>query len=668
MLREEDILRMHAAVGVEEEVDSRFALKIGEGVAGKVAAEARPISLHHAAIDPLVKSQAIRDKGVRALYGVPLSHAGSVIGVAYMGSRSAFEFSEEDKLLFRTMASRATAVIVQTQLVADLEKTIADRDRLVSQLAGERARLDQILNQIPVGVLIAEAPAAQLSFINRRCQDILGQHHPPSTPVSEYAGWRLFHLDGRACELAETPRYRALRGEEVIEELKVHRPDGVWLTVRAHAAPVRDHAGQIQSAVVAFEDVSEQKRDEETLRFLSEVGRQLAESIDYETTLDQISRLAIPGIADWFVVDLLREGELASVVVAHSDLAKVKLAKELRRQFPPRRDGERGVAKVLREGRPELIEDISDQLLVGTAMSDEHLRMMRELGMRSAMIVPLSVGGRIIGTASFISTKSGRHFQNSDLEVAQGLADRAALAIENARLFREAETAIRLREEVLAIVSHDMRNPLSSINMAAAMLFKNDPDARTRKQVEVILRATGRMDRLIGDLLDMASIQAGRLAVERKTQDIGSIIAEAVEIAEPLATMNRQELSSQIDTGAARCSVDRERILQLLANLLGNAKKFCPVGGAITVRAVVKGHAVECGVSDTGPGIPEQDVPHIFDPWWSAKHAQKKGVGLGLYISKGIVGAHDGRIWAENRSGSGVTFYFTLPLANETPS
>lgn len=541
MLREGDLLRVRAAVGIEEEVDSRFAVKLGEGLAGKVAAEAQPLLLRHAAIDPLVKSQAIRDKGVRALYAIPLHHAGSVIGVAHMGSRSAFEFSEEDKLLFRTMASRATAVIVQTQLVTDLEKTIADRNGLVSQLAGERARLEQILNQIPVGVLIADAPAAEISFLNKRCQQILGQYLPPSTPPSEYCGWRLFHLDGRPCELAENPRYRAVRGEEVVDEFKVHRPDDDWLIVRAYAAPVRDHTGEIRSAVVAFEDVTGQKHHEETLRFLSEAGRQLAESIDYETTLDQITRLAVPGIADWFVVDLLRDGEVTSVVVAHTDPAKAKLAKELRRQFPPSREGNRGVAKVLREGRPELFEDISDSFLVGTAMSDEHLRLMRELGMRSAMVVPLNVGGRIIGAVSFVSSESGRRFHSGDLEVAQGLADRAALAIENARLFGDAETAIRLREEVLAVVSHDLRNPLSSINLAAAMLFKRDTDPRTRKQLATILRATAGMDRLIGDLLDMASIQAGRLAVERKTQEIAPIIAEAVEIAVPLAKANGQE-------------------------------------------------------------------------------------------------------------------------------
>jgi signal transduction histidine kinase len=196
--------------------------------------------------------------------------------------------------------------------------------------------------------------------------------------------------------------------------------------------------------------------------------------------------------------------------------------------------------------------------------------------------------------------------------------------------------------------------------MSAATLFNRDNDPRTRKQLETILRSTGRMERLIGDLLDMASIRAGRLAVECEPQEIAPIIAEAVEAAEPLVRASSQTLSSEIAVGATRCSVDRDRVLQLLSNLLGNAQKFCPAGGTITVRARVSGNEVECSVHDTGPGVPEKALAHIFDAYWSAKHEPKKGVGLGLYISKGIVEAHGGRIWIENRPGAGATFFFVL--------
>jgi signal transduction histidine kinase len=321
------------------------------------------------------------------------------------------------------------------------------------------------------------------------------------------------------------------------------------------------------------------------------------------------------------------------------------------------------VAKVLRDGQPDLFEEIPDELLASAARNDDELGIMRKLGMRSAMVVPLRVRGRTAGAISFVSAESGRRFDRDDLEIAQGLADRAALAIENARLFREAEKAIRLREDVLAVVSHDLRNPLSSINMSTALLLKRATDTATRKQLETTLRATSRMERLIGDLLDMASIQAGRLSVEREAQELAPIILEAVETARPLATANEQTLSTELAIGSARCSIDRERILQLFSNLLGNAKKFSPSGGTIAIRATRSSNEVECSISDDGPGVSEHDLRQIFDPYWSAKHAQKKGVGLGLYISKGIVEAHGGRIWVENRVGGGAIFYFTLPLA-----
>jgi signal transduction histidine kinase len=415
--------------------------------------------------------------------------------------------------------------------------------------------------------------------------------------------------------------------------------------------------------VVTFDDVTAQKRYEETLRFLSEASRELAESIDYEATLAQIARLAVPGIADWFSVDMLRDGEICSLFVAHGDPAKMELAREFRRRFPSRLDAPRGVARVLREGQPELFEDISDERLAAGAQSAEHLAMMRQLDMRSAMIVPLHVRGRTVGAISFVTTGSGRRYDRRDLEVAQGFADRAAVAIENARLFRDAERAIRLREQVLAVVSHDLRNPLTSINMSATILSKKlAAGAPARRQVEAVERAARRMDRLIGDLLDTASIHAGRLAIEPSPQELVPTIHEATQLAEPLARERGLELSSEISLDEVRCNIDRERVLQLFSNLFGNAIKFCPTGSIITVRAKVSGNEVENSVSDTGPGIPETDLPHIFDPYWSARHA-KNGTGLGLFISKGIVETHGGRIWAESRPGDGATFRFTLPLA-----
>ncbi len=228
--------------------------------------------------------------------------------------------------------------------------------------------------------------------------------------------------------------------------------------------------------------------------------------------------------------------------------------------------------------------------------------------------------------------------------------------------YEEAQHAIRMREEVLAVVSHDLRNPLAAIQMAAALLLlRLGGDARSRKQVETIHRSASRMEHLLADLLDMASIQAGRLSLERQPERPDNLLTELMEVHEPTAREKGLRLQRNCDLGDAFLDVDRDRVLQLLGNLVGNAIKLCQPGDSITVSCADAGREALFAVADTGPGIPETDLPHLFEPYWSAKRHAKKGTGLGLYISKGIVEAHGGRLWVESAIGQGATFYFSLP-------
>lgn len=321
--------------------------------------------------------------------------------------------------------------------------------------------------------------------------------------------------------------------------------------------------------------------------------------------------------------------------------------------------------KVLRTGRAELYEEIPDELFMQIAKDAEHLEILRGLGLASAMTVPMIAHGRTVGAITFVAAESGRRFASRELEVARELAARAALALDNARLFREAQDAVRAREEILAVVSHDLRNPLGAIHMAAELLQLEPPsDPRVRKQLETIHRSADRMGLLIRDLLDMASIQAGRLAVERRPEAADPLVNEALDTHEPAAREKGVEIIRACEVQGERLLCDRDRVLQVFGNLLGNAIKFCGSGDVITVTGEVVGREARFAVSDTGPGIPEEELPHIFRPYWSAERHAKKGTGLGLYISKGIVEAHGGRLWAESKPGEGATFYFTLPLAS----
>src|SRR5688572_11526896 len=277
--------------------------------------------------------------------------------------------------------------------------------------------------------------------------------------------------------------------------------------------------------------------------------------------------------------------------------------------------------------------------------------------------------GRTLGVIQLWGKKDGK-FSEGDEAILTQLAQMCSVALENARLYKAAQDATRARDDLVAIVSHDLRNPVHTINMAASFLLETAPadDRRvtSRRQLEVIRRSANRANRLISDLLDVARIQAGGLAVEPVAVDAGSLVQEAMEAATPLATGKKLTIEREVpDNLPAVCS-DRDRVLQVFGNLIGNAIKFTPEGGRITIRAESETLAVRFSVRDTGPGIPPEHLAHVFDRYWQAKSTAKLGTGLGLSIAKGIVEAHSGRIWVESEPGQGASFFFTLPAAPST--
>jgi signal transduction histidine kinase len=247
--------------------------------------------------------------------------------------------------------------------------------------------------------------------------------------------------------------------------------------------------------------------------------------------------------------------------------------------------------------------------------------------------------------------------------VIHDVTDQRRVEMDNVRLVGEAQDALRAREDLLAIVSHDLRNPLGVVLASSSLLLKSnlppDKEERARRQVEAIQRAGNRMNRLIRDLLDFASIQAGRLSVSIRPQDVAAMVAEVLEVMEPLAAAKTMKLVAEVASDLAiRC--DHDRVIQLFSNLVGNAIKFTPEGGTITVRAAPDGAIVRFSVIDTGPGISADELPHVFDRYYQAQRRNRDGIGLGLSIARGIVEAHGGRIWVESEEGKGSTFSFTL--------
>jgi signal transduction histidine kinase len=282
------------------------------------------------------------------------------------------------------------------------------------------------------------------------------------------------------------------------------------------------------------------------------------------------------------------------------------------------------------------------------------------------LAVPLVARGKLVGSIALMSTNPSRLYGPWDVHLAEALAERAALSLESARLYRDAQQAITLREEVLAIVSHDLKNPLTTIAMVGQMLTRTLPDDRAKlaELANRIERSAGIMQKLISDLLDLSKIQGGALSIDAHPEKFREVSAPVIDVLSAQANAKgvRFEISIPSDLPDVLC--DRSRVGQVLSNLLGNAIKFTPAGGLVRLSVHEGDDDVEVSVSDTGPGIKPDELPKLFEPFWQGAEARTLGAGLGLTIAHGIVVAHGGRIWAESELGAGSTFRFTLPTAH----
>jgi signal transduction histidine kinase len=414
-------------------------------------------------------------------------------------------------------------------------------------------------------------------------------------------------------------------------------------------------------------DVTARQRETERQRFLADATSLLATTLDDREIFDWITRLAVPTLGDWAAVDLVMpDGTIERVAVTHKDDGKAELVKEVARRFPPDPNQATGPRAVIRSGKPELISHASPEMIDRLSRSDAHTAMMRQMGIESYVCVPLIAHGEVLGAFSIVSTHPGRRFDAADLDLALDLAQRAALNVDNARLYKQSLDSAKQRERMLAVVAHDLRNPLNAIVVAGSLLtrrFSQLPgEDRARRHAEIVERSSRRMEDLIDHLLDVASIQAGRLVVETRPQLASSLLDEVHELEVALASEHGIALLTE--DGASRgaaVKADRARLLEVFENLVGNAIKFCHSGDSITVSAKDGDGCVVFSVADTGPGIAAEERERIFEPYWSSKRA--RGTGLGLFIAKGIVEAHGGSIWVQSEPGAGTTFFFTVPLS-----
>ncbi len=417
---------------------------------------------------------------------------------------------------------------------------------------------------------------------------------------------------------------------------------------------------------VALRDITEQKRIENEQRFLAEVGPLLATTLDYEEILTRIAELAVRDIADLCIVEIVEDAEEARrVKVASRDPSKASLC-ELLSQIPLDRGRSHLLQSVLETRQSVLMQRPSAEMLASLAQNEEHQRALRTAAIGSMVAVPLVAQARLLGAIAFVSSTASRVYGPADVRLAEELSQRAALSIENARLYRTARRATQARDDVLGIVAHDLRNPLNSILLHAQLLrnLSAEPTGRAHSATEAIERAAKRMNCLIQDLLDVTRMEAGHLSIQQTRIPAQQIVSDAVEAQRPLADSTSVELRLAVALDLPEIWADRGRLLQVFENLIGNALKFIKPGGYIAVGAAARDGEVLFWVTDTGSGIAQEDLPHLFNRFWQSKKAERSGAGLGLPIVKGVIEAHRGRIWVESSLGQGSTFFFTIPMAN----
>lgn len=443
-----------------------------------------------------------------------------------------------------------------------------------------------------------------------------------------------------------------------------------WHLIRT--VGVHDQAGNVARWFGTGTDIDDQKRAEETARFMAAASSTLASVVDYESTLQKVAALAVGHFADWCAVDMVNDdGTLRRLAVVHVDPAKVKLAHELEQQYPADPMSRHGVHQVLRTGTSDMLEEISDAVLIQGAKDEEHLRIMRDLGLKSYMCVPLKGRSKLLGVVTFVSAESGRRYTRGDLAFAEELANRATIAIENAKLYSELREADRLKDEFLAMLAHELRNPLAPIRNSLHILTQPNSAASLAKQVlDIAQRQVHHMARLLDDLLDVSRISRGTIELRREPVDLTAVVNRSVEAMRPVFEQEQHELTVSLSPTSLRVEGDATRLEQVLANLLNNAAKYTDAGGRIWVAIERQGNDAVVRVRDSGIGIAPEMLPRIFDLFVQAERRLDRsqgGVGIGLTLARKLVELHGGRIHAQSEGvGKGSEFVVSLPTIDES--
>ncbi|HEY9600206.1 MAG TPA: PAS domain S-box protein [Allocoleopsis sp.] len=555
---------------------------------------------------------------------------------------------------------------------------VTERKQAQEALQDSEARFRVMFNQAAVGIALV-ALDGQFIQVNPAVCNITGYSQDELLALTIQA---ISHPEEQQIDADSFQRVVAREIDGYSVEKRYFRKDGsiVWVNVTVSA--VWDSNNQIKYGIGIIEDISdrqaalrERKRAEEVQQFLVEASTELAASLDYKTTLNNVAHLAVPTFADWCIVDVFQlDASVRQIAIACADPVKQEILEELRRRYPPDPKRPNPAWQKLLSGQSLLYEQFTDSQIAATAQDEEHLQLLRGLGNRSVMVVPIQSRHQVLGVLSFVSSESKRRYNQADLALAEDIARRAASAIDNARLYRDSEAARtaaqeanRMKDEFLAVLSHELRSPLNAILGWTQMLRTRQlSETAMARALETIERNAKLQTQLIEDLLDVSRIIQGKLRLNIRPINIASAIDAALNTVRPAADAKGIHLTVTPNSSVGLIPGDAERLQQVVWNLVSNAIKFTPTGGRVEIRLKSTDSYTQIEVADTGKGISPDFLPHVFERFRQADSTTTRaygGLGLGLAIVRHLVELHGGTVRADSPGeGQGATFTVKLPL------
>ena len=573
----------------------------------------------------------------------------------------------------RSSSDSSVITPVDTPAVPSVERS--DAERLLEGIIALSS--EAVVSTDETQRIVIFNPAAERIFGYRR-EEVIGQ------PLD-----RLLPLSSRGAHHAHIDRFR----HETVDRREMSEHGRIWGRRRsgelfpAEASISKTTVGGRTYLTAVLRDLTHERRTEkerasllartratraaaqaaeQRMKFLADASEILHSSLAVEQTFDTLLHLIVPQHAICCVVDLLDDsGRVRRAHILHGDPAMSEVVERLA-AYPRPGQTRYLTRRAIEQGEPELMAKVTDELLRDHAEDGDHFALLRELRFTSMISVPLQARGRALG-AVVLARGAGRPpYSMADLSLAEAVAVRAASALDNARLYDEARRAIQARNDVLGVVSHDLRAPLSVVAMCAtAMLGEGFTVGKSeRESLQTIQRSAHWAQRLIQDLLDVSAIEAGGLSLIRRPEDPRTLVARAIALHRDLASERNIQIESDLLDELPAIEVDADRFVQALGNLIGNAIRFTPHGGIVRIGAVDGGDWLRFCVTDSGPGIAPDHAPHVFDRFWTGpSDGRVRGTGMGLAIVRGIVDAHGGRVWLEPMEpGQGATFCVEMPV------